>query len=191
MRTARVPMTLLTGFIAILLVGCSSGGSSDSTDDDDDEAQSTATSPAGTSPAGTPAAATATPTAKGGAPKFAPGDWTAGEAEARVTGGASLIVKGTLNNQASSDKNTTRLIFVNGTDTISISISTVYEPFAMTVYKEPTDVRSNSSSPCEVAYSESSDKKVAGSFRCAQAKISSRGTVSADSTIEGTFSASR
>ena len=187
MRTARVPLAVLTSVIAVLFLACSSGGSSDSADDDDnEEASATSTRPANTRPA-----ATATPTAKGGAPKFTPGDWTAGEAETRVTGGATLTVKGTLNNQAASDKDTTRLIFVDGTDTIFISISTVYQPFAIGVYKEPTDVRPDSASPCDVNYTDTSDKKVVGSFRCAHVTVSSRGSVASDSTLEGTFSASR
>lgn len=181
MRMGRASMVVLAGLAVLFAGACSSGGGDD--DADDDDVTSTATRPARTrTPEGT-----ATPE-KAKAPTFTPGKWTAGEAEAAVSGGASITVKGTLNNQASSDKDTTRLIFVAGTDTIAISISTVYQPFAMTVYKEPVDAQSSPDSPCVVTYSKTEDKAIAGSFRCEKARLN-RGL--GEALIEGTFSATR
>jgi hypothetical protein len=102
-----------------------------------------------------------------------------------------MTVKGTLNNQASSDKDTTRLIFVAGTDTITMSISNIYQPFGLTVYKEPIDIQSNSDVPCEVSYSETSDKRLAGSFMCTKVTVAARNGITGDTTVEGTFSATR
>lgn len=185
MRFAGTSLAALVAASLLLGAACSSGGSDEPGDDDEKTNSGETATPAGTR---TSAAATATPAGK--APRFTPGPWTSGEAEARITGGATMTVKGTLNKNASSDKDTTRLIFVAGTDTISISISNVYEAFAMSVYKEPTDVQSNSASPCVVTYSETSETKVAGSFKCNNAKLN-RGGSPVETMIEGTFVASR
>lgn len=193
MRFVPTAIAFLLGSSGLVTVACSSGSSDDSANTPEDgttpatDATTTEPTPA---PAQSPSRAIATPTPPK-APTFTPGNWTAGEAVAEVSGGVSVTVRGTLNNQASSDRQTTRLIYVAGLDTISISISTAFQAFAMSVFSPNprVSVQSHSTQSCEATYTETTDKRIAGSFRCPNARISLGG--SGEALIEGTFTATR
>ena len=167
----------------LLFAACGSSGDDDDPGDDDDSATSTPSPERTRTP-------NASPTPESKVPTLADGKWTAGEAEATVSGGATLTLKGTLNNQASSDKGTTRLIFVDGVKTITISISKQYQPFAGSVYDGKTSIRTgNSDEPCKVEYKQADDKRIEGSFHCEDARIEVGGAGAA--VIDGTFFATR
>src|SRR5690349_13306072 len=175
-----VPLVMALPTLALLMAAC---GSDDDDDDDTVDVTDATTAPESTR------AATATPQAK--APTFAVGSWTGGQAEARVTGAASFTVQANLSMNSGSDKGTTRLIYADGVKTIALSISTQYQPLAVTVYDGAINVQTGSSDqPCQVTYKQSDDKHAEGSFHCEDARVDVGPTKGAV-VIEGTFLATR
>jgi len=126
-----------------------------------------------------------------GAPAFAEGGWTGGEAEVRITGSDTRMISGSLITESSTDGGTTGLIYAAGIDTISISISTEYLPFDITAYQEGFDVETSfGEPPCEVTYQEASDTRIEGTFVCEYAEIM-LGPSTGPATMEGSFTATR
>jgi hypothetical protein len=141
--------------------------------------------------------AAATPTATSSkVPTFAKGDWTGGQAEVRMSGGDTRTVTGSiLQKSSSTDGGTTRLTYVDGIETINISISTQYEPFSATAFSEKgsrISVRTPyGKPPCVVTYKETSEKRIEGSFRCEHSEIEVGANQGTPVMMEGTFTATR
>lgn len=127
-----------------------------------------------------------------GPPTFEEGDWTGGAIDVRVVGAQERTLTATLLDTSGTDRNATRLIYADGLKTVNISISTVYEPFAMSISMDGFRAISAFDSPCEVTYTETEETSIAGSFRCEQAKVemSPDGDL-APVTFEGSFTATR
>jgi hypothetical protein len=184
--TLRLWFALLALCTVLVLPACSGGG------DDDDE--NTDIDPGGESsdPTSTPRPGR-TPTPEPSvAPLFSPGGWTGGEARVTTSGGATVTVAGTLlARSSSSDKQNTRLTYTKDLETINISISRQYQPFAMTVYQAPVYMQSSSTGEaCQVTYKTIDEKRVEGTFRCTGARVEQGGN-GQPATIEGTFFATR
>ncbi len=129
--------------------------------------------------------------AKNSAPTFAEGGWTGGEAEARVTGSDTRTITGSLSTESSTEGGTTTLIYTAGIDTISISISTEYQPFDIIASQDNFEVEiSSDQPPCEVTYQETSDKRIEGTFLCEYAEIMI-GPTTGPAKMEGSFTATR
>ena len=129
---------------------------------------------------------------EGGVPTFEEGAWTGGAIDVRVIGTQERTLAATLLETSGSDRDATRLIYADGLRTVNISISTVYEPFAMSVSMDGFRAVSAFDNPCEVTYTETAETSIAGSFRCEQARVE----MSPDGdrspvTFEGTFTATR
>lgn len=129
---------------------------------------------------------------EGGVPTFEEGDWTGGAIDVRVIGAQERTLAASLLDTSGTDRDSTRLIYADGLKTVNISISTVYEPFAMSISMDGFRAVSAFDNPCEVTYTETEETSIAGSFRCEQAKveISPDGDL-APVTFEGSFTATR
>ena len=190
MNLLRLWMALFVCCALFALTACGGGGGSEDEDDDDsDDNGSSSDSPR---PTRTPRP-TATPDSDE-APVFAPGGWTAGEAQATVSGGASGTLTVTLLARSSSTtgepaRQTTRLTYTAGLDTLNLSISREYQPFAMSFSKRPIYIQSDE--PCEVTYTAKEEKRIEGSFRCTGVRVEQGGDDTVPTTVEGTFFATR
>ena len=197
-------MKVLRASVVVLVLGLAVGvglACSSSSDDDDDtdsssQSDSTTTPEETTSAKSTPAKttpkATDTPDNTGKAPVFKAGTWTGGEATATISGTVAFTVNGTLKNNSDSKGETTHLIYVNGIHTIAISISRQYEPFAIQTNTDNERGESKFGVPCEVTYASATDSRIEGSFKCSQIEAwSVGGQTSTDSSMEGTFVATR
>ena len=183
MNKLRVWLVLVACVGLLALPACSDRG-----DDNDDDSGNGSDEPTRTP------RPTRTPTPEPEfVPTFAEGGWTAGQANATISGGASATVDAALRTVASSttgkpDYQTTRLTFANGLNSILISISTQYQPFAMAVRRDP-DVYIDEGT-CEVTYKATEEKRVEGSFKCTDVDVEQGGNGEA-TTVEGTFLATR
>ncbi|MGE0601525.1 MAG: hypothetical protein AB7J35_18930 [Dehalococcoidia bacterium] len=197
-------MNVLRASIVLVVVGlafgaglaCSSGGDDDDDTADDDSGSSSQSDPTGTPAKATStkatAKATATPDDTGKAPVFKAGLWTGGEATATISGTVAFTVTGTLKNDSDSKGQTTHLIYVNGIHTIAISISREYQPFAIQTNTDRDRGESKFGVPCEVTYASATDSRIEGTFKCAQIEAwQVGGQTSTDSSMEGTFVATR
>ena len=125
------------------------------------------------------------------APTFAAGGWTGGEAEVRVSGSDTRTITGSLITKSSTDGGTTRLIYTAGIDTISISISTEYQPFDIVASQEDFDIEIKfGQPPCDVTYRETSEKRIDGTFVCKSTEIMI-GPTTGPAIMEGSFTATR
>jgi hypothetical protein len=186
---AVAPVSVLRLWVAVFamlavlaLPACSGGG-----DDDDDDSADVSNDPTSTPRPGR------TPTPEPSvAPLFSPGGWNEGEARVTTSGGATVTVAGTLlARSSSSDKQNTRLTYAKDLETINISISRQYQPFAMPVYQAPVYIQSSSAGDsCAVTYKTIDEKRVEGSFRCTGARVEQGGN-GQPATLEGTFFATR
>lgn len=193
MSTTTIRSLLVTMILGLLL-GLSSACSSDDSGGDGEsngtgnDASTPATSRT-TRPAATP---TSSDAGDDGAPTFAEGGWTGGEAEVRVTGSDTRTITGSLSTESSTDGGTTRLIYTADLDTINFSISTEYQPFDMSASQGGTfSVRIPfGNAPCEVTYQETSDTRIEGTFRCEEAEIEI-GPNQGPASMQGSFTATR
>lgn len=132
----------------------------------------------------------------GEAPVFEDGAWTGGEIEVAVTTGKERVLTAALLDTSGTDGSTTRLIYGRELDTINLSISREYEPFAVSVTVQedgvPFRVVSAFESPCEVTYTETSETRIEGTFRCGEAEVElSLDPSEVSATLEGSFTATR
>lgn len=192
-------------FAALLCISViAAAGGACSSGDDDDEPQPTNTAVADND--GTPTAEPddeADPTAtadeedgeSGDAPTFSDGGWTGGEAQIVVTSAAQVrTLSGPLSTRSKTEPGTTRLTYTSGLDTILFSISTRYEAFAVSVYKESDgfDASSAFEHPCEATYQSAEDNLIEATFRCENIAIGSFNHRSeAPATFEGSLIATR
>jgi hypothetical protein len=176
----KVWLTLLTFAIVAITIACSGANLSGPLNTGETAGNSTSTR--------TPVANNS---GDNSVPTFADGDWTGGEAEVRVTGSDTRTITGTLSTESSTEGGTTRLIYTAGIDTISISISTEYQPFDIIASQEDFDVEIRfGQPPCEVTYQETSDKQIEGTFLCEYAEIMI-GPTTGPAIMEGSFTATR
>ncbi len=165
--------------IAGMVAACGSG------DDDDSQPRATSTNSQSSPTTGAP---TEEPE-EDAVPQFEDGPWTEGEARVTLTGATTLSMTGTLFKTSATDGRTTRLVFTDELDTLTISISTQYQPFDLgvrigDVLARPGDV------PCVVTYIAREEDHVEGTFTCEDAEDSSSeggGTL----RLEGSFRATR
>lgn len=169
-------------------------------DDDDEPPQSTATATTPSEPGNSDGESDeededegdADDEEQGGVPTFEEGDWTGGAVDVRIIGAQERTLAATLLDTSGTDRDSTRLIYADGLKTVNISISKVYEPFAMSISMDGFRAVSAFENPCEVTYTETEETSIAGSFRCEQAKVEMApdGDTS-PVTLEGTFTATR
>jgi hypothetical protein len=195
-------LTTTRAFLAVMLLALSLGAIAACGGDDDGDAEPSVEATTDDGGATTAPEATEPPSAteedaddegvvdEGEAPTFEDGTWTGGEAEVNVSGSDTRTITGTLSDESSTEGETTRLIYVNGIDTINVSISNEYLPFDMSVYQEdfsasiPLDAE-----PCEVTYTEASETRIEATFRC-DAELDLGGT-EGPVVLEGSLTATR
>jgi hypothetical protein len=159
--------------------------------DDDDDSQSDPTSTSSQTSPTTEVEDEPTATQEpeeGAVPQFQDGFWTEGDVQANVTGASDFSFRASLYETSATDGRTTRLVFNDELDTLTMSISTQYQPFDFglrvgTVLLRAGDI------PCVVTYSAREEDHLAGTFACEDV----RDEFSPDSTyeLEGTFRATR